>query len=120
MNAEQMEGITRHFVVAAESIRSDVRQIAEDHATICHALQDLRGEIRDEFKVMCALMRPSYSQLNQQVRPLESAGRNECACIVACEIRDLLHEERAPSLTLPRSMGEGWVGDRQTVMNNTG
>lgn len=27
---------------------------------------------------------------------------------------------RAPSLTLPHNMGEGWVGDRRTVMNNAG
>jgi len=26
----------------------------------------------------------------------------------------------APSLTLPHNMGEGWVGDRRTVMNNAG
>lgn len=54
MNAEQMEEIKRHFGVVAESLRSDIRQIAEGHATIRHELQDLRGEFRDEFKEMRA------------------------------------------------------------------
>jgi hypothetical protein len=55
MNAEQMEEIKRHFGVVAESLRSDIRQIAEGHATIRHELQEQRGEIRDEFKEMRAL-----------------------------------------------------------------
>ena len=54
MNAEQMEEIKRHFGVVAESLRSDIRQIAEGHATIRHELQEHRGEIRDEFKEMRA------------------------------------------------------------------
>jgi hypothetical protein len=57
MNAEQMEEIKRHFGVVAESLRSDIRQIAEGHATIRHELQGLRNEFRDEFKEMRALMR---------------------------------------------------------------
>lgn len=72
MNAEQMEEIKRHFGVVAESLRSDIRQIAEGHATIRHELQDLRGEFRDEFKEMRALMRLSFSQLDQRIRTLES------------------------------------------------
>jgi hypothetical protein len=63
MNAEQMEEITRHFGVVAEARRSDIRQIAEGHATIRHELQEHRGEIRDEFKEMRALLRLSFSQL---------------------------------------------------------
>jgi hypothetical protein len=50
MNAEQMEEIKRHFGVVAEALRSDIRQIAEGHATIRHELQEHRGEIRDEFR----------------------------------------------------------------------
>lgn len=52
MNAEQMEEIKRHFDVVSESLRSDIRQIAEGHATIRHELQEHRGEIREEFKEM--------------------------------------------------------------------
>ncbi len=72
MNAEQMEEIKRHFGVVAESLRSDIRQIAEGHATIRHELQEHREEIRDEFKEMRALMRLSFSQLDQRIRTLES------------------------------------------------
>ena len=50
MNAEQMEEIKRHFGVVAESLRNDIRQIAEGHATIRHELQEHHGEIREEFK----------------------------------------------------------------------
>ena len=72
MNAEQMEEIKRHFGVVAKSLRSDIRQIAEGHATIRHELQEHRGEIRDEFKEMRALMRLSFSQLDQRSPALGS------------------------------------------------
>ena len=72
MNAEQMEEIKRHFGIVAESLRSDIRQIAEGHATIRHELQGLRNEFRDEFKEMRALMRLSFSQLDQRISTLES------------------------------------------------
>ena len=61
MNAEQREEIKRHFGVVAEALRSDIRQVAEGHAIIRHELQKHRGEIRDEFKEMRALMRLSFS-----------------------------------------------------------
>ncbi len=64
MNAEQMEEIKRHFGVVTEGLRSDIRQIAEGHATIQHVLQEHRGEIRDEFKKMRARLRLSFSQLD--------------------------------------------------------
>ena len=72
MNAEQMEEIKRHFGVVVESVRSDIRQIAEGHATVRHELQEHHEEIRDEFKEMRALMRLSFSQLDQRIRTLES------------------------------------------------
>jgi hypothetical protein len=61
MNVEQIEEITRHFGVVAESLRNDIRQVAEGHVTIRHELQEHRGETRDGFKEMRALMRPSFS-----------------------------------------------------------
>ena len=66
MNAEQMKKIKRHFGVVAESLRSDIRQIAEGHAMIRHELQEHRGKIRDEFEEMQALMRLSFFQLDQR------------------------------------------------------
>jgi hypothetical protein len=72
MNSEQMEEIKRYFGVVAESLRSDIRQIAEGHATIRHELQRQRDEFRDEFKEMRALLRLSFSQLDQRIQTLES------------------------------------------------
>lgn len=72
MNTEEMEEIKRHFGVVAESLRSDIRQIAEGHATIRHELHGFREEFRDEFKEMRALKRLSFSQLDQRISALET------------------------------------------------
>ena len=72
MNAEQMEEIKRHIGVVAASLRNDIRQIAEGHATILHELQEHHGEIQNEFKEIRALMRLSFSQLDQRLHTLES------------------------------------------------
>ena len=72
MNGEQIEEIKRHFGVVAEALRSDIRQIAEGHAVIRHELREMRDEFRDEFKEMRALMRLSFSQLDQRIRALET------------------------------------------------
>jgi hypothetical protein len=39
---------------------------------IRHERQDRRGEFRDEFEEIRALMRPSFSQLDKWVQTLES------------------------------------------------
>ena len=72
MNAEQMEEFKRHLGVVTESLRSDIRQIAEGHATIQQQLHDHREEMRDEFKEMRAILRLSFSQLDQHIGTLES------------------------------------------------
>lgn len=72
MAPDQLEEIKRHFGVVAEALRSDIRQIAEGHSVIRHELQDMRNEFRDEFKEMRALMRLSFSQLDQRIGTLES------------------------------------------------
>jgi archaellum component FlaC len=72
MSKEEMEEIKRHFGVVAESLRSDIRQIAEGHAVIRHELQSQREEMRGEFNETRALMRLSFSQLDQRILMLES------------------------------------------------
>jgi predicted nucleic acid-binding Zn-ribbon protein len=69
---EQVEEIKRYFGVIAEALRSDLQQVAEGHATIRHEIQELRHEVRDEFKEMRALLRLSFSQLDQRITTLES------------------------------------------------
>jgi hypothetical protein len=72
MSNEEMEEIKRHFGVVAESLRSDIRQIAKGHAVIRHELQSHREEMRDEFNETNALMRVSFSQLDQRIHSLDS------------------------------------------------
>ncbi len=72
MSHEEMEEIKRHFGVVAESLRSDIRQIAEGHDVIRHELQNQREELKDEFNETKALMRVSFSQLDQRTQALES------------------------------------------------
>jgi len=72
MSNEEMEEIKRHFGVVAESLRSDIQQIAEGHAVIRHELQSQGEEMRDEFKETRSLMKLSFTQLDQRIRTLES------------------------------------------------
>ncbi len=76
MEQEQVEEIKRHFGVIAEALRSDVHQVAEGHAVIRRELQEFRGEVRDEFREVRALLRLSFAQLDQRISRLES-GRAE-------------------------------------------
>ncbi len=71
MNEAQVEEIKRHFGVVVEALRSDIRKVAEGHSGIRPELQEMRDEFRDEFKEMRALMRLSFSQLDQRIRTLE-------------------------------------------------
>lgn len=72
MNAEQLEEIKRHFSVVSEALRSDIRRIAEGQATLCHELEEPRGEIRDELKETQAFSRLSFSQFDQHSHTLET------------------------------------------------
>jgi len=72
MSREEMEEIKRHFGVVAEALRSDIRQIAEGHDVVRHELQTQREEIKSEFKETNALMKLSFSQLDQHIHILES------------------------------------------------
>ncbi len=72
MSNEEIEEIKRHFGVVAESLRSDIRQIAEGQAVIRHELQSQHKEMKDEFKETRALMRLSFGQLDQRIHTLES------------------------------------------------
>ncbi|WP_173050926.1 hypothetical protein [Nitrospira sp. KM1] len=72
MNNEAMEEIKRHFGVIAESLRSDIQQIAEGHDMIRHELRTQREEVKEEFKDAKSLMRLSFSQLDERIHTLEA------------------------------------------------
>jgi hypothetical protein len=84
MNAEQLEEIKRHFSVVSEALRSDIRRIAVGHATLCHELQEPRGENQDEFKEMQAFTQLSSTQFDQHIHTLEidiSTLKNRMDCL---------------------------------------
>jgi len=72
MSKEEMEEIKRHFGVVAESLRSDIRQIAEGHDVIRRELQSQGDELKAEFKETKALTKLSFSTLDQRIHTLES------------------------------------------------
>lgn len=72
MEREQIEEIKRHFGVVAEALRSDLQQVAEGHSIVRREIQGLREDVRDEFREMRALIRLSFSQLDQRIGTLES------------------------------------------------
>lgn len=78
MNAEQLEEITRHFSVVSEALRSDIRRIAEGHATLCHELRESGGENHDEFKEIQAIQHShtleiDLSDLKNRIDRLETS-----------------------------------------------
>ena len=72
MTDPHVEEIKRYFGVIAEALRSDLRQVAEGHTDIRRHLDETRDEFRDEFKEMRALIRLSFSQLDQRIRIMET------------------------------------------------
>lgn len=63
MTDAQVEEIKRHFGVVAEALRSDLRQISEGHSGVLHELQEIRDELREEFKETCDLMQVRIDRL---------------------------------------------------------
>jgi len=72
MSNEEMEEIKRHFGVIAESLRSDIQQIAEGHHIIRRELQNQGEGLIEEFKETKSLMRLSYTQLDHRIDTVES------------------------------------------------
>lgn len=60
-----------HFEVTAESLRGEIRLIAEQHGALGHRIEDLRGENRREHQETRALLRLSYTDLDRRVIRLE-------------------------------------------------
>ena len=56
MNDAQVKEIQWHFGVVAETLRSDICQVAEDHSDIRHEIHELHKELRGELEDMRALM----------------------------------------------------------------
>jgi hypothetical protein len=50
MMREQVEEIKRHFDIAVQGSRNDMRQVTEGHAVIRHEMQEFRNEVREGFR----------------------------------------------------------------------
>jgi hypothetical protein len=70
MNAEQLEEIKRHFSVVSEALISDLRRIAECHATLCHELEEPRKEIHLDQHIHA--LETDISALKNRINHLET------------------------------------------------
>lgn len=86
MDREVIEEIKRHFGIAAEEIRGDVRGVAEGVDLLTQHVEALEGrfeafegrferfqqDVRREFAETQAMIRLSYSELDRRMRDLET------------------------------------------------
>ena len=54
MEDKQVEEIKRHFGVIAESLRDEIKLVAEGHGLVRKDIQTVRGEMRKGFDEMKA------------------------------------------------------------------
>jgi t-SNARE complex subunit (syntaxin) len=54
MEDKQVEEIKRHFGVIAESLRDEIKLVAEGHGLVRKDIQTVRGEMRNGFDEMKA------------------------------------------------------------------
>ena len=59
------------FEVTAESLRGEIRLVAEQHGALGRRIDDLRGDYRREHQETRALLRSSYTDLDRRVVRLE-------------------------------------------------
>lgn len=71
--ATRDEETRRHFDVVAESLRADLRRVAEGVLNVDEKLGRFREEVRVEFDEVKAMIKFSYAELDRRVRTLEDA-----------------------------------------------
>jgi hypothetical protein len=62
----------RHFDVVGESLRTDIRIVAEGHVMLNEKIERLRGEMHSEFDELRSAIRFSYAEIDRRVSTLES------------------------------------------------
>ena len=72
MDQEAVDEIKRHFGVAGEQLRSDVRAVAEAVGALRTDVNRRFDEAGREFEETRALIRLSYSELDRRVRTMET------------------------------------------------
>ncbi len=78
MDRDTADEIKRHFNVVAESLRSDVRTVADAVAATNERLDRFEARVAEEFARVAvefgevkAMIRLSFGQLDQRIRTLE-------------------------------------------------
>jgi chaperonin cofactor prefoldin len=72
MDRETAEDIKRHFNVVAETLRSEIRTVAEGVAATNERLDRIESRIEEEFNETRAMIRLSFGELDRRLRTLES------------------------------------------------
>jgi uncharacterized protein YceH (UPF0502 family) len=71
MDRDTADEIKRHFSVVAESLRSDVRSVADAVTATNERLDRFEARIAEDFGEIKAMIRLSFGQLDQRIRTLE-------------------------------------------------
>ena len=64
----------RHFDVVAESLRSDIRLVAEGHTTLARQLDEQRREQDMAHREILAAVKLSYGELDHRITRLEAVS----------------------------------------------
>jgi len=73
MDRETAEEIKRHFNVVAESLRSEIRTVAEGLVGTNERLDRIESRMEEEFNEVKAMIRLSFGELDRRIRTLERA-----------------------------------------------
>jgi hypothetical protein len=71
VESHELEEIKRYFDVVAESLRGDIKAIAEGHIISNRKIDDLREQNEKEHKEILSEVKSSYGDLNHRVSILE-------------------------------------------------
>ena len=66
MDRETVEEITRHFNVVAESLRSEIRTVAEGFVSTNERLDRIETRISERFGELVAMIRLSFGELERR------------------------------------------------------
>jgi hypothetical protein len=71
MDSADFAELKRHFGVAIEQVRSEIRLVAEGVSAGRTEVDAFRDEVRTEFEEVRAMIRLSYAELDRRLRTLE-------------------------------------------------
>ncbi len=71
MEDRAVEEIKRHFDVVAESLKDEIKLIAEGHVLLNKKIDDLRKENAEEHGEILSAIKFSYAELDRRIVVLE-------------------------------------------------